>query len=259
MDSLGNIALPIQPNTIKAFFGSIHDANRHTGRELEEARSLTYSTMKGYRAAIMHYYKSKFTSVDERLRRTLDAFMKGFKRNIASLQQEGHMKIRQGKSPITFKGYTTLAQKFYSMKSVEYFAAPFFILLWNLMSRSESVGKLHLKYITWEGDALVIRIGKQKNDQEGERSFGRHVYANPFEPSICPVLALAIVIFSKRGSNKLFNGERPQARFGDCLSKALGHLTDAEIQLLGADPREVGIHSTRKGAPSYCLGKLISF
>ena len=236
--------MPIEPNTIKAFFGSIHDANRHAGRELEEARSLTYSTMKGYRAAIMYYYKSKFVIVDERLRRTMDSFMKGFKRNIASLQQEGHMKIRQGKSPITFQGYVSLAKKFYSLRAVEYFAAPFFVLLWNLMCRSETVGKLHLKYITWEGDALVIRISKQKNDQEGERAYGRHVYANPFEPSICPVLALAVVIFTKRGTNKLFNGERPQARFGDCLSKGLRSLTVAEIQLLGADPREVGIHSS---------------
>lgn len=127
------------------------------------------------------------------------------------------------------------------------------------MCRSETVGKIHLKNITWEQDSLVIHIGKQKNDQEGERSFGRHLYANPLDPSVCPVLALALVIFSKRGSNRLFDGDRPQARFSDALNKALRQLSAAEIQLLGADPREVGIHSTRKGAPSYCLGRSHSY
>ena len=209
--------------------------------------------MKGYRAAIVYHYKSICVIIDDRLKRTMDSFMKGFKRNIASLQQEGHMKIRQGKSPITFNGYSCLSLKFYSFKSVEYFAAPYFVLLWNLMCRSETVGKIHLKNITWEEDALVIHISKQKNDQEGERIFGRHLYANPLDPSVCPILALAVVIFSKRGSNRLFDGDRPQARFSDALNKALRNLSAAEIQLLGADPREVGIHSTRKGAPSYCL------
>ena len=145
----------------------------------------------------MYHYRSVGSAVDERLKRTMDSFMKGFKRNIASLQQEGHMKIRQGKSPITFNGYSCLSLKLYSFKSVEYFAAPYFILLWNLMCRSETVGKNHLKNITWEDDALVIHISKQKNDQEGERVFGRHLYANPLDPSVCPILAMAVVIFSK--------------------------------------------------------------
>ncbi|KAH9067188.1 hypothetical protein Ae201684P_021353 [Aphanomyces euteiches] len=42
--------------------------------------------------------------------------------------------------------------------------------------------------LTTEGAALVIKIGRTKNDQEGKMAWPRHVYANPFEPTICPIL-----------------------------------------------------------------------
>ena len=51
--------------------------------------------------------------------------------------------------------------------------------------------------ISWEEDAMTIHIGKMKNDQEGANAFARHVYANPKNPVVCPVLAMSILVFTK--------------------------------------------------------------
>ena len=34
----------------------------------------------------------------------------------------------------------------------------------------------------------MIKFSRLKNDQEGASTFPRHLYANPYEPSACPVL-----------------------------------------------------------------------
>ena len=38
------------------------------------------------------------------------------------------------------------------------------------------------------GDALVVDYALAKNDQEGEMTYPRHIYANPSIPVICPIL-----------------------------------------------------------------------
>ena len=42
---------------------------------------------------------------------------------------------------------------------------------------------------------MTIHIGK-KNDQEGANGFARHVYANPKDPVVCPILAMSIVVIT---------------------------------------------------------------
>ena len=80
------------------------------------------------------------------------------------------------------------------------FARAFLILEWNLMARSENVMDAHILHVHWEDDCLVFRFVKSKGDQIGRnRDQEWHVYANPHNPAICPVLALACYIFSNPG------------------------------------------------------------
>jgi hypothetical protein len=92
------------------------------------------------------------------------------------------------------------------------------------------------------------------------------VYANPLNPVICPVLSLAVLIFCKpfihdyHHSNTntqnfaLFDGSNQTNRFSNILSVILSKLDPNEINSLGAKVKEIGTHSTRKGAASYCCG-----
>jgi hypothetical protein len=82
-----------------------------------------------------------------------------------------------------------------------------------------------------------------------------HVYANPLDPVVCPILCLAVMIFSRshRITPQLFPGQEQHKRFCVILRTVLDRLTDAEQLHLGnsGSPEYLGSHSTRKGAASY--------
>ncbi|KAF0747420.1 hypothetical protein AaE_007736, partial [Aphanomyces astaci] len=60
-----------------------------------------------------------------------------------------------------------------------------------------------------------------KNDQDGQMSFARHVYANPLNPEICPVLSLGVLLFTRGanlpGSPSLLFGYNAKERFSTWL------------------------------------------
>jgi len=70
----------------------------------------------------------------------------------------------------------------------------FLTLEWSLMSRADSVTKTHLHHIQWRDDCLIIYFAHTKTDQEGlNMNEPWHIYANPLDPAVCPVLALGLV------------------------------------------------------------------
>ncbi|TXT28995.1 MAG: hypothetical protein FD136_1915 [Chitinophagaceae bacterium] len=84
-----------------------------------------------------------------------------------------------------------------------------------------------MHHFTWDNDSLVVQFDKQKGDQTGESVTPKHVYANPHEPSICPLLSLALLVFSTNFSTKeddktkIFSG-CPYDSFTKWLHLALG-------------------------------------
>ena len=46
-------------------------------------------------------------------------------------------------------------------------------------------------HIWWEEDSMVIVFPTHKGDKDGENSLSspKHVFANPINPEICPILA----------------------------------------------------------------------
>ncbi|ETK88726.1 hypothetical protein L915_07061 [Phytophthora nicotianae] len=108
----------------------------------------------------------------------------------------------------------------------------------------------------WSGDALGVYFAHQKNDQEGRRPRDpRHIYTNPLRPAICPVLALAIFWATSPfdGSDRLFPGSNQYERFRKCLQQLFDRDCVAEeLHRRGVDRDELGTHSMRKGAVTYC-------
>jgi hypothetical protein len=140
------------------------------------------------------------------------------------------------------------------------FMWPFFLLMWNLMSRSDSVDTLMLSHIRWEGDSLQIQEQGHKGDQTGEFKFWKHLYANPSKPEVCVVLALAVLVFSTArpddGSTLLFAGSNSKDRFCHLLQEVVGMLNEADQITLGCRKEDVGSHSGRKGSSTYALGQV---
>lgn len=100
------------------------------------------------------------------------------------------------------------------------------------------------------------------------KCFARHIYANPSNPVICPVLALAILTFvrsirhdptSSSGSLpnfRVFDGPDSASRFSDVLGRVITAVPTSDVHVLGGDKKQLGTHSVRKGAASYCAGMM---
>lgn len=106
----------------------------------------------------------------------------------------------------------------------------------------------------WEGDCLIVAADKSKSHQEGS-VIDKNVYCNPRNPSICPILWLAVHIFSyARGSDKrLFEGQNQNQHFSKVLNKLLDSLSEGEMP---TSVEDIGTHSFRKGVATYLLNQV---
>ncbi|KAF0735241.1 hypothetical protein Ae201684P_002820 [Aphanomyces euteiches] len=141
------------------------------------------------------------------------------------------------------------------------FSWPYFVLMWNLMSRSDSIDSIMLQHIDWQDDALIIEEQGHKGDQSGADKYGKHVYANPYQPHICPILSLAVLLFTFPSRTKLdqqlFYGPDSKNGFGKILRRVLDSMSMSDTQFLGCPAVDIGAHSLRKGstyALSHCNG-----
>jgi hypothetical protein len=92
---------------------------------------------------------------------------------------------------------------------------PFFLFSFSLLGRAERIGRLRFQWMSWTDDCLLVKVPTTKSDQSGSMSYFKRVYANAINPAVCPILALAIVVFSRASSDaepdRVFPGSLPHA------------------------------------------------
>jgi len=124
----------------------------------------------------------------------------------------------------------------------------FLIFCFALLGRGERVGRLRYQWISWCDDCLLIKIPTSKSDQSGALSYFKRVYANALKPWVCPILALAIEVFSRTGSitdfDRVFRGANVHVRhaikFRKFLFKKFGDSG------LGIVTRRITNHSAKR-------------
>jgi hypothetical protein len=183
------------------------------------------------------------------------------------------MKRGTGKRELGKEGYIMICKKLMTLAptghggswSTSVFAWCFSVFLWVLISRPESTETIALPSITWKGDALTVDEEGGKGDQTGSDSFGKHVYANPALPCVCPVLALSVLLFCSGGrdaeSVNLFPGIHstktgPKNRFSEVLKELVKTLSTEELAGLGCDEKDIAPYSLRKGAATFADGQV---
>ena len=107
---------------------------------------------------------------------------------------------------------------------------------------------------------MAVTLCVTKSDQEGDNVYTRHVYANPHDPLICPILHFGVKLLStpyvegcSSGGGgidgvKVFEGETSETRFCQWLSGTL----DEPTVHAGTDGKNIGTHSFRKGVLTHC-------
>eukprot|EP01013_Petalomonas_cantuscygni_P032228 TRINITY_DN586_c0_g1_i1.p1 TRINITY_DN586_c0_g1~~TRINITY_DN586_c0_g1_i1.p1 ORF type:complete len:790 (+),score=56.99 TRINITY_DN586_c0_g1_i1:18-2387(+) len=167
-----------------------------------------------------------------------------------------------GKDPLKYLLYKRIQEDIFSDDTSDViFARAFLSLNWNLLARPTNIECLRAQHLEWKEDALGIRFIVSKRDQEGEHADEiRHVYANPVTVKVCPILALAMYLFTigvvpRNTDDALFPGADQYQRYDKALSRILER--DGIKQHLlenGMTGRTLGAYSARKGALSYATG-----
>ena len=233
-----------------------------------ERTMMSQTAFTGVQSAIVYWHEKSSESRGRPI--TLSAehlsfyrdYAKGRKRTIAGFRTHGLMSCREGKHYLSFKGYRLIAKMALlesSSSRENLLAHSFAVIGWNLMSRSVTVSPLLWNDIGWVGDCMTITYQTSKTNQEGLHVVPRHIFANPVDPLICPVLALGLKLISESDfdsgkPSKIFYGPCGNQRFSMWLTRALNRMTDEEIAELGCPPRDLGTHSFRKGAATYVCG-----
>ena len=63
------------------------------------------------------------------------------------------------------------------------------------MCHSNNTTRILFEHISFEWDYLKVKFAQQKNDTRGfTQKYPRHIFANAFNPAVCPFLALAMYI-----------------------------------------------------------------
>lgn len=231
--------------------------------EADNEITVSASCMQGYKSALMWWYRQKNVIMDPKVEQMLDDFIMGYKNIISNKKSRGVMKITEGKYPLSYTGFNSIALHFMQltpekrgqsyMESI--FGWSFFVLSWNLLARSENVSKLMLEHMNWANDCLCIKFPRSKGSPDGQREGIKHIYANPFNFKICPITALGVYVFSvtwKPKENKLFPGQQQEKRFLKLLKHIIESVYDTGVDL-GAAIKDLGSHSGRKGSISYLL------
>ena len=158
------------------------------------------STYDGSRSSIMHLMKQDNVFPDHEFKEKLCNLLKGFRRTIQQQKVELGLSLDEGKDPLSFAGYNLLCCTFLKNNGSNdefIFAHCFLTLEWNLMCRADNLVTLNLAHIGWEYDSFLCNLAKCKHDQEGKGATTPwHIYANPTNPFVCPILALGLYLFS---------------------------------------------------------------
>jgi hypothetical protein len=121
----------------------------------------------------------------------------------------------------------------------------------GLAGREKEFG---LEHINWDNDAMTVQFAHTKTDMGGnDTGYKRHVYSNPLMPAIDAILSLSNyrLAFPGLETGPLFFGCSQYDRFRKLLARIISkHST--EIRRLGIEPSDIGVHSIRKGAATYC-------
>ena len=103
-------------------------------------------------------------------------------------------------------------------------------------------------------ESLVIFFAKCKTNQEGvDKNVPWHIHANPNDPSICPVHALSIYLFTNphllSAESRIFPGESQYRHYSKILMKRIDEHQEVLATYGCCD--NLGSHSIRKGSASY--------
>jgi len=227
--------------------------------ERQSEDSLSFAALSTERSAFIFFLKEHGVRMSEEAKDLLCAFFSGAHRIDANMRQTGERMESGGKRPLPFHVFSRIARKLLTSTSRDRVRGhAYHVWLWATMARNNNVASMLASHISVDNDALCVRFEITKCDQIAERSPTIFVYANPLQPEICPVLALALhwLLFPCGVDGQrvtVFGCEEASTRFYSVLSSVLNDADTAHLLAEeGMDTKGIATHSYRKGGATYC-------
>jgi hypothetical protein len=125
--------------------------------------TISHSCMGGYKSALKWHYEENGVLFPTDIDKWCDSFIIGYKKLIADKKERGIMKLKEGKSPLSFSGLilmcTTMVTMLPTRNKFTYgellFGWAYILLCWNVMSRSHNVGQLMLQHMEWKNTGKI--------------------------------------------------------------------------------------------------------
>ena len=212
---------------------------------------MSSSTYNSCRSAVISLF-TLFGVSSERFDREASQIIRALKIVHSSTAHEGIIRPQKGKTPLSFENYCDLAKALMKSKdSSAVFSHAVLTTMWNLMSRVGNAVSICKNHMEWRDDALLIYFAHEKTDQTQSRPGDpRHIYANPYQPAICPILSLGVFFLitdiTSRADQHIFSGSNQYCRFHKSLKSRF-----ADELSLGCSVAAYGTHSIRKGAATF--------
>jgi len=234
--------------------------------ETGQRRGLRYTTLAHVRCSLNSlFFETSAGLVPDALQGMLKSFFSGLRKQDARKVRDGQTLHGDcAKSPISFTAMSSLARTMMCSANVHWrWLHLVWLLSFNLLARTDNIVNLHVRRMAWSGDSLCVRWGITKTMQSGEERLNdpAHVYANPYDASICPITALGLYLVAfgtgMGGGGKpgrLFEGE-PRTiknRATENLSSVSNSQdVKAVLRREGREPKDIGMYTLRKSGASY--------
>ena len=199
-DSSGCIKVPFRVDAAAAYFGALckpgYDLVAAGERTPATVEPYSVSTLTSHRAAIVDLYEDKGKKLEPELNAEINGIINGYEKVLAELRLKGLIKLQEGRLPLPMAGLKLIANKGLAQRPRErggpdtwhvfVFIWCFLVLMWNLLSRSDSVDKLMLAHIMWSDDSLLIEEQCHKGDKRGKIDTGSMYMQIPMSQKYAP-------------------------------------------------------------------------
>ncbi|OWZ20007.1 LOW QUALITY PROTEIN: hypothetical protein PHMEG_0005640 [Phytophthora megakarya] len=211
-------------------------------RKRSDGTALSYSALDTHRAGLFNLYRDYGLEIPSAMEKGLQKYFKGLKRHRATAAARGEIRAKTGKDLCHL-----ICMLFRNSANDMAFARTYMIIAWNLIP----LMRLGFTMGTWnEVETLSVFISRTKKDQKGseprEPRDSRHIYPNPLKPVICPVSAIATL-----WATSSFHRSDPCFPFTSVKIEVAQNVINMNNSA-SVNQDELGTHSMRNGAASYC-------
>jgi hypothetical protein len=177
----------IVPLTARELLGFLEHLRHQNGK-------ISKSSAQGYKSAVLKFRQlNDFAGFSQEEQVEFKRWFRGLQRQVSSrIRDEDIESSEEGKRHLKFEEYKRICASLLSEGcNLSRFRNAFvhcYVL--DFCARADTTVSLHSSLLDWESDSLKVGIAKSKRNYYVVPVYN-HVFSNPIQPEICPILSLA--------------------------------------------------------------------